>query len=469
MQKRNIPILFISILSLLLIALSLASFQKVQISAEAIRGACSLSLEGTPHCIDIKSSVEGASCRDETLDESCSTQKPLYCSNGNLYEFCGKCGCERGSECLGGRCIPLTCQSMQGSCQESCGEGYVSFKALAYSCAVPSLCGNGVCEGTESCSSCQSDCGTCQETCQDGTAYGQCSQDQSQFCNQGVLEANCLVNCPGCPEGYSCDPTSKSCVQTVSNPQTICGNGICEIGEDCDICTSDCPVEQGSVCCQGSEIPGNCCSSLTCGSGQQCVNNACCAAECGSDQECNTLYPDLGGSLLCYGAGQCEAYCAVPDGGSPLIMKTITGRAIQDSSTCCIAKKDYPKVFKKYMGYVCPDGTIYGACSRIKPYFCDKGVLVPDCGKCGCFYGVCEEDNMCKVDEQTQRILQAQLFTRQSDIGARLLGNKLIIPSLITRPRTTIINNKTQVDISGVQLTMGINRVQPELGITLQP
>ena len=178
--------------------------------------------------------------------------------------------------------------------------------------------------------------------------------------------------------------------------------------------------------------------------------------------------------MRCVGAGQCNSYCGffsdVGGGGSPSTMKII-GQVVRETKTCCIKREQYSKIFQRYMGYVCADGTLYDSCSRIKPYYCDKGTLIQDCGRCGCFYGICQDDKTCKVDERTLRLLQASPFARQTDIGARLLGDKLVVPSILTRPRTEIKDNKTQLAISGVELTFGIDRErrEPELRLNITP
>ena len=44
-------------------------------------------------------------CSDETSYNQCSTNKPLYCSNGNLIQNCNTCGCPTGKECINNECI----------------------------------------------------------------------------------------------------------------------------------------------------------------------------------------------------------------------------------------------------------------------------------------------------------------------------------------------------------------------------
>jgi len=54
---------------------------------------------------------------------------------------------------------------------------------------------------------------------------------------------------------------------------------------------------------------------------------------------------------------------------------------------------DYMQIKQKY----CSDGTPYDSCSSIKPYYCEKGSLIPNCQDCGCpSDSTCEADGSCK-------------------------------------------------------------------------
>jgi hypothetical protein len=79
------------------------------------------------------------------------------------------------------------------------------------------VCGDTVCNGTESCYSCPQDCGQC------------------------------------------------------------CGNSQCEAsyGETCSSCSADCITSSGQMCCSGVIYTGNCCSSSNCISPQVCTSHAC--------------------------------------------------------------------------------------------------------------------------------------------------------------------------------------------------
>jgi hypothetical protein len=180
-----------------------------------------------------------------------------------------------------------------------------------------SVCGDGACNIGEDCSNCPSDCGLC-ETCPPtlfdcaGTCVDPSSDPQNcggcgiacspgQVCEQGACvdsRGSCgngrcdpedvLGGCPEecgsvfCPPGLtecagtcidlSSDPqncggcataceVSEMCVSGVCVGSSVCGDGACNIGEDCSNCPSDCGlcVSCGDgVCDSPIEDPFNC-------------------------------------------------------------------------------------------------------------------------------------------------------------------------------------------------------------------
>lgn len=47
----------------------------------------------------------------------------------------------------------------------------------------------------------------------------------------------------------------------------------------------------------------------------------------------------------------------------------------------------------------CSDGTPYNSCSSSKPFYCNNGNLVSNCGVCGCSSGTCQSDGTCKTTQ----------------------------------------------------------------------
>lgn len=76
-------------------------------------------------------------------------------------------------------------------------------------------CGDGLCSGSESCSSCSYDCGVCPAYCGDGVCNG------SETCS------SCSYDCGVC------------------QPSTYCGDGVCNGSETSASCPSDCGGSSG--------------------------------------------------------------------------------------------------------------------------------------------------------------------------------------------------------------------------------
>jgi hypothetical protein len=104
------------------------------------------------------------------------------------------------------------------------------------------LCGDGICEGDEP-QTCPVDCDTnavCGNgVCEDGEDVQSCPQDCDELpvCGNGVCEVSKGEDPQNCPQ--DCDTNA------------ICGNGVCEDGEDAESCLQDCgdpPVCGDDVC-----------------------------------------------------------------------------------------------------------------------------------------------------------------------------------------------------------------------------
>ena len=144
-----------------------------------------------------------------------------------------------------------------------CGNGACDGDETCASCeadcgACP-FCGDGTCDADEDCSTCESDCGPC-EWCGDGTCYADedCSTCESdcgpcEWCGDGTCQADedcasCEADCGPClfcgdatcspPEG--CDTCPADCGEC-----SVCGDGQCAADEDCDVCAVDCAPCRG--------------------------------------------------------------------------------------------------------------------------------------------------------------------------------------------------------------------------------
>jgi hypothetical protein len=104
-------------------------------------------------------------------------------------------------------------------------------------------CGDGICDGPETCESCSQHCGQClSEGQSDQTPEGEHPQSGDQLSEQPGLQ---LDEEAVCGDGI-CSPeeTGESCPQDCTeSPQAQCGNGVCENTEDQYNCPQDCCTE----------------------------------------------------------------------------------------------------------------------------------------------------------------------------------------------------------------------------------
>lgn len=167
--------------------------------------------------------------------------------------------------------------------------GMANFSLTATGCASDGDCDDGVaCNGQENCVS---------GSCQAGTAVS--CPDDGIFCNGAETCAEDANN----PLGYVCgsfgDPcgTSQSCDEDIDQCVSICGNGVCDSGENCSSCPSDCiSGANGGTCkacfkgkCDDTCHPkkedsacSDCWSTYCCGDGvcEGAENTLNCAVDC---------------------------------------------------------------------------------------------------------------------------------------------------------------------------------------------
>ena len=223
---------------------------------------------------------------------------------------CGFGNCEWG----GNQCVEVICQDDDGVCTEGCTP-YNDNDCIA------ECNNNGQCENGEICS-CQ-DCTGEQDSCQEGyhcfydttnPYLSYCTSDcpiGTTLCPDGSCSNNCLViddgfppcnnngqcedgegctcqDCDGkqdtCEEGAVCSYVQGICIG-------VCGNDICELGEDIDNCPEDCGEAQcGNGVCEPGEdalsCPDDCaaqCGNGVCEPGEDALScQDDCTAQCGN-------------------------------------------------------------------------------------------------------------------------------------------------------------------------------------------
>lgn len=207
-------------------------------------GGQSCSGDGSP-CSNPNSPYNSGSCSCNT------TTSGLHCNPPDQNTTLGCC--LAGTYCGDGTCNGAeTCGSCPADCSAFCG-----------STPVP-LCGNGIVNSGENCVNCPDDVGTC-DFCGNGTVdsgetCSNCPQDAGQcppVCGNHIIESG--ETCSSCPADVGACSTSTP----------TCGNGVVNSGETC----SNCPADVGA--CQVPPAPTCTCSAPYCGQYDSCGTSLC--------------------------------------------------------------------------------------------------------------------------------------------------------------------------------------------------
>jgi hypothetical protein len=219
-----------------------------------------------------------------------------------------------------------------------------------------SVCGDGSCDGSETCDLCPDDCGACGPTCGDG----QC--DAPEKCS--TCPADCGPCGPQCGDKQCTAPTEtcSTCPKDCGVCPASCGDGKCGGGENCQTCPDDCgncPVVCGDQTCDaaGGETCTTCPADCPCASG--CGDGKCdkaketcqsCPADCGTcPGQCSPVTSQpCPADQQCY-VGSSAPVCAPPGTGQ--------------KGAACTGLADCIK------GYLC----VNGACAAI----CDTTGTTP--------------------------------------------------------------------------------------------
>lgn len=216
---------------------------------------------------------EGVVCDSPPADSCVGNSVKKYSSTGT---------------CSGGTCSYSSTESPCGTKSETCADGYVA--------ACDNSCSNAACVD------CTPDCTghdtvdkcadvTCEQitnTCADGStrsctpscdpATGVCGTCTPAPCPvpSNVTDKCAGITCPestiNCPDGSTascqpyCDTSTGLCTSCApqcptQEPTHVCGNGICETGEDYTTCHDDCPsptFDCGNNVCDAGESFRNC-------------------------------------------------------------------------------------------------------------------------------------------------------------------------------------------------------------------
>ncbi len=274
-------------------------------SLPLIKHAVVITLSGLPSGFNPAASISNVCFQynkdgDDPYRRLCATAT-VYCGNGS---------CEGGESCA-------SCPADCGTCPPVCGNGTCEPGESCADCwqdcgLCPPSCGNGVCEPGETCATCPGDCGQCcgNGLCDHGESWATCPGDCPPACGDGFCNGSeswgaCPADCPpACGDTY-CNG-GETCATCPGDCGPCCGNGLCDHGESWATCPGDCPPACGDGFCNGSEswatCPADCpptCGDTYCNGGE---SWASCPADC----------PPACGDGYCNGAenwGACPQDC----------------------------------------------------------------------------------------------------------------------------------------------------------------
>jgi hypothetical protein len=231
------------------------------------------------------------------------------------------------TSCVTGNCQPVCdlgygncdliasngCETLLGTiancanCSNACLTGQNCTLGVCMTPQVPT-CGDGTCNGTETCSNCVPDCACLNGyTCAtNGTCMpaGSCTCAALGFDCGFQIVCGVLTNCGGgCPSGQDCNSGGQ------------CVPGTCD-----DTCTT---IGKTNACGWISDICGLNTWCGQCSYGLDCINNVCTPANCAKIENCSTLGYGCGIHNVCGVQTNC--------GGCP------SGESCQNGNTVCIS------------------------------------------------------------------------------------------------------------------------------------
>lgn len=178
-----------------------------------------------------------------------------------------------------------TCSALDDDTRDTWG--VAAYPAQAYRGATisPAMCGDGACNGVESCVDCPLDCGACTNDCCDASATGGCA-------DAGVATCVCAISPECCTDAWT-----EACVMLA---QDQCGMSSC--------CTPQC---SGKTCgdngCGG--VCGECLPDAMCDQGQGICESACAPGTQDDDMDPATACVDCVSGEYCAGGGAVAVAC----------------------------------------------------------------------------------------------------------------------------------------------------------------
>jgi hypothetical protein len=343
----------------------------------------------------------GSTCclSTQTCDQNTLTCYPPICPAGKTQcgyncvvlssdpSNCGSCGhsCPAGQICNNSKCIGIsileTCpQFAPNKCGTTCtdlSKDPSNCGACGNRCKASEKCINGACTLIPSCPlgsfACGNNCCGVSQSCDPNTLTctpSICQSGQTQCGSVCIDTSSDRFNCGGC--GITCDITEQ-CISGKCVSYT-CGNGKCDLTENCSTCPQDCGSCQCSVptpdLCNGKctnilSDSSNCgACGQACQTGYFCENGVCKGminANCTTDSDCSqgNCINNKCQTITCITDSQCLStqYCNTN-------LNLCVDGCSSDSVCQSIAGSSYKCQLSTHQCVTCPENTVYqnGAC-----------------------------------------------------------------------------------------------------------
>jgi hypothetical protein len=300
---------------------------------------------------------------------------------------CGSCGhsCPAGQICNNSKCIGIsTLETCPEFAPNKCGTICTNLNndknncgSCGNKCKASESCINGVCTLIPSCPlgsfACGNNCCGVSQTCDPNTLTctpSICQSGQTQCGSVCIDTSSDRFNCGGC--GITCD-ISEQCISGKCVSST-CGNGKCDLTENCSTCPADCGSCQCSVptpdLCNGrcTNILSDSSNCGACGNecqiGYTCENGVCKGminANCTTDSDCSqgNCINNKCQFITCTKDSDCLStqYCNTN-------LNLCVDGCSSDSACQSIAGSSYKCQLSTHQCVTCPENTVYqnGAC-----------------------------------------------------------------------------------------------------------
>ncbi|MCH8241234.1 MAG: hypothetical protein IH897_01330 [Planctomycetes bacterium] len=302
---------------------------KVATKANGLEDIATACIAG-PVCPDCPSGIcdpgeDKCSCPDDCGAPVCGDDV-CECDE-NQSNCCQDCGCASLCETCNaatGSCEPVVCTNMLDECNNAACDPATGLctvpdpKPLSTECeADGDLCTPDHCDGAGNCVpdgppvTCTNMLDECNNAACD-PATGLCTVPVPK-----PLSTTCEADGDSCTADH-CDGNGN-CV--FNAPNFVCGDGVCECGEDCSNCPLDCATGCGDGCCTGLETTCNCPSDCP---GACCGNNI---KEPG--EECDGTDADACEDGICSASCNCGMPAVSEWGLIALVLLLLTGLAIK--------------------------------------------------------------------------------------------------------------------------------------------